>query len=338
MSWNTRDAMSLKEEFISLALRPGANRRELCRRFGISPQTGYKWLRRFETLGQAGLLEQSRRPLNSPRQCKPDLEADVIALRKQHPKWGGRKISHKLAVSVAPSTITNILHRHDLILPHDSAASQPWHRFEHEAPNDLWQMDFKGFFQTNQGACYPLTMLDDHSRFNLTIQACPHQRGVLVQEHMTEVFRQYGLPAQINTDNGAPWGSPSSPGQLTPLTIWLVRLGIKVTWSRPRHPQTNGKNERFHRSLKAEVLSGRISLMSISVATGCGQSISATGRRSDNVSTMSPYMCPLCPRSIHRNKGGRPSGRNRTEPHRKCCWCHSIQDVFYFFSINMCIG
>ena len=249
--------MSLKEEFISLALRPGANRRELCRRFGISPQTGYKWLRRFETLGQAGLLEQSRRPLNSPRQCKPDLEADVIALRKQHPKWGGRKISHKLAVSVAPSTITNILHRHDLILPHDSAASQPWHRFEHEAPNDLWQMDFKGFFQTNQGACYPLTMLDDHSRFNLTIQACPHQRGVLVQEHMTEVFRQYGLPAQINTDNGAPWGSPSSPGQLTPLTIWLVRLGIKVTWSRPRHPQTNGKNERFHRSLKAEVLSGR---------------------------------------------------------------------------------
>ncbi|RAU44221.1 IS481 family transposase, partial [Pseudomonas sp. RIT412] len=257
MSWNARDAMSLKEEFVALALQPDANRRELCRRFKISPQTGYKWLRRFEKLGLSGLSEQSRRPLSNPRKSTPALEEKVITLRKQHPRWGGRKISHVLDEAVAPSTVTEILHRHDLILPEDSTASKPWHRFEHAAPNDLWQMDFKGFFQTSQGACFPLTMLDDHSRFNLIIQACANQRGVLVREHMTEVFRRYGLPAQINTDNGAPWGSPNNPGQLTPLTLWLVRLGIKITFSRPRHPQTNGKNERFHRSLKAEVLSGR---------------------------------------------------------------------------------
>ncbi|MDL5602287.1 DDE-type integrase/transposase/recombinase, partial [Bacillus subtilis] len=100
-------------------------------------------------------------------------------------------------------------------------------RFEHEAPNDLWQMDFKGHFQTQQGQCHPLTLIDDHSRFSLAIQACANERRQTVQERLIEVFRRYGLPERINTDNGAPWGSPRNPGELSELGVWLVSLGIR---------------------------------------------------------------------------------------------------------------
>jgi len=118
-------------------------------------------------------------------------------------------------------------------------------------------MDFKGHFQTSEGPCHPLTVLDDHSRFNLGIRACAEQRHRTVQVQLIEIFKRYGLPIRINTDNGAPWGAARQPGQLTELAIWLVRLGIRLSFSRPYHPQTNGKDERFHRSLKAELLNGR---------------------------------------------------------------------------------
>lgn len=257
MPWNARDTMSLREEFAHLANHPDANIRELCRRFGISPQTGYKWLNRYRKEGAAGLVEQSRKPRSSPKQTDQRLEEEVVAIRKEHPAWGGRKIRHLLDQRICASTVTNVLHRHGLITAEASDAATPWKRYEREAPNDLWQIDFKGFFQTDQGSCYPLTLIDDHSRFNLTIQACPHQRTELVKEHLTDLFRRYGLPLQINADNGAPWGAPRNPGELTPLGIWIVRLGIRLTFSRPGHPQTNGKDERFHRTPKAEVLKGR---------------------------------------------------------------------------------
>ncbi|NWD20676.1 transposase family protein, partial [Pseudomonas sp. IPO3778] len=157
---------------------------------------------------------------------------------------------------IAPSTVTNVLHRHRLIQP-TQKVQEATLRFEHAAPNDLWQMDFKGHFATQQGRCHPLTLLDDHSRFSLAIQACDNERGTTVKEKMIEVFQRYGLPVRINVDNGAPWGSPRNPGEITELSIWLVRLGIRISFSRPYHPQTNGKIERFHRSLKAEVLDGR---------------------------------------------------------------------------------
>jgi transposase InsO family protein len=127
----------------------------------------------------------------------------------------------------------------------------------HDTPNSLWQVDFKGHFETGGGRCSPLTMLDDHSRFNVGLYACGETTASAVQTLMQRVFRAYGLPVQMNFDNGAPWGCPKLPGQLTELGVWLVRLGIRMTHSRPRHPQTNGKDERFHRSLKAEVLKGR---------------------------------------------------------------------------------
>lgn len=257
MTWNTRDAMSLKEEFIALARLPGSNKRELCRRFGISPQTAYKWLGRYEALGQAGLEEKSRKPTTSPKLTDTELQAQVIALRKAHPAWGGRTISNVLNKQIAPSTVTSVLHRHGLIEP-AQREHEAKRRFEHDAPNDLWQMDFKGHFATQQGRCHPLTMLDDHSRFNLAIQACDNERGSTVKEKMIEVFERYGLPARINVDNGAPWGSPRNPGEITELSIWLIQLGIRISFSRPYHPQTNGKIERFHRSFKAEVLDGHL--------------------------------------------------------------------------------
>lgn len=256
MPWNTRDAMSLKQEFVSLAKKPGSNKRELCRRFGISPQTAYKWLKRYEAGGSAGLQEKSRRPASSPKLTRAELEAEVVALRQDHPAWGGCTISSMLDKRIAPSTVTNVLHRHSLIKPSEKEPEARL-RFEHPEPNDLWQMDFKGHFAMQQGRCHPLTILDDHSRFNLAIQACDNERGTTVKQKMSEVFETYGLPARINVDNGAPWGSPRNPGEITELSIWLVRLGIRISFSRPYHPQTNGKIERFHRSLKAEVLNGR---------------------------------------------------------------------------------
>lgn len=257
MPWNTRDAMSLKKEFIALALQPGSNKRDLCRRFGISAPTAYKWLKRYEMQGLQGLEEYSRRPISSPNLTQPSLEAQVVKLRQEQPAWGGRKISSMLSQCVAPSTVTNILHRNGLILPRENPGQGVGRRFEHEAPNDLWQMDFKGHFAIQQGRCHPLTLLDDHSRFNLAIEACANEQRGTVQQRLTDIFRRFGLPARLNLDNGSPWGAPRNPGELSELSIWLVRLGIRVSFSRPRHPQTNGKLERFHRSLKAEVINGR---------------------------------------------------------------------------------
>lgn len=262
MPWHTRDTMNLRREFVELATQEDANRRELCRRFGVSPKTAYKWMARFGAEGAAGLADRSRRPLSSPGHTAPDLEAAVVALRTQYPAWGGRKIARRLrdldGTGVAPSTVTSILHRHGLITPAASAEATAWRRFEHAEPNQLWQIDFKGYFDAPAARCHPLTMLDDHSRFNLILKACSRTDGRTVQPWLIETFRRYGLPVRINADNGAPWGAPSAPYHgLSRLGVWLIRLGIRVSHSRPWHPQTNGKEERFHRTLQAEVLNGR---------------------------------------------------------------------------------
>jgi transposase InsO family protein len=262
MPWQARDTMSLRREFVELAVQEGVNRRELCRRFGVSPKTAYKWLTRFRQDGAAGLYEHSRRPHQTPGRTVSDIEAAVVALRMQHSAWGGRKIARRLrdldGTQVAPSTVTSILHRYGLITGVASAAAEPWQRFEHAEPNQLWQIDFKGYFDTPAARCHPLTMLDDHSRFNLVLKACSRTDHRTVQPWLIETFRRYGLPVRINADNGAPWGAPSAPAHgLSRLSVWLIRLGIRVSHSRPWHPQTNGKEERFHRTLQTEVLNGR---------------------------------------------------------------------------------
>jgi len=263
MPWNAKDTMNLRQEFVLLAQQESSNRRALCRRFGISAQTAYKWLDRFAREGLAGLVDRSRCPHVSPRLTPPALEREVLELRRAHPAWGGRKISRRLldlglSPVPAPSTVTSILHRHGQIEPTASQDATPWQRFEHEHPNALWQIDFKGDFPTlREGRCRPLTVLDDHSRYNLVLQACSKTDTAIVQKHLTNAFRRYGLPLRLNADNGSPWGVPKQPGSLSELAIWLIRLGIRISYSRPYHPQTNGKDERFHRSLKAEVLAGR---------------------------------------------------------------------------------
>lgn len=263
MPWRPKDLMDTQREFVQLALQEGANRRELCRRFGIGPKAGYALLKRYADEGEGAFTERSRRPHRSPGQTPEALESQIIALRDEHPAWGPRKLARRLrdagtAEVPAPATIAAILHRHGRVSIAASTDAQPWQRFEHAAPNALWQIDFKGFFETLAGRRHPLTVLDDHSRFNLTLTACARPDGVSVQNQLQQVFTRYGLPVRINADNGAPWGAPRAPGQtLSTLAVWLVRLGIRVSYSAPYHPQTNGKLERFHRSLKAEVLNGR---------------------------------------------------------------------------------
>jgi transposase InsO family protein len=191
------------------------------------------------------------------------MEQKIIDLRTAHPSWGGRKIRRRLEdlghVNLPlPGTVTHILRRHGLITPKASEQHTPWQRFEHDNPNALWQIDFKGNFQTLKGMCYPLTLIDDHSRFNLVLKACSRPNLETVTLALIDTFERYGMPLRINADNGPPWGSPIRPEQrFTKLAIWLIRLGIRVSHSRPGHPQTNGKIERFHRTLKNDVLNGR---------------------------------------------------------------------------------
>jgi transposase InsO family protein len=254
--------MDQREEFVTLALAPGANRSELCRRFGVSRSNGHKWLKRYLAEGRGGLSERSRRPLRSPSHTAQAVEAEVLRIRaKSNNAWGGRKIERVMRnngwVEVpAPSTITEILRRHGKLEERRREHPGPYQRFERAAPNELWQMDFKGHFPLAHGRCHPLTVLDDHSRYALTISACANEQETTVRGQLVPVFRRYGLPVAMLMDNGAPWGDDGNQPH-TVFTVWLMRLGVRVTHARPLHPQTQGKDERFHRSLVAEVLSGK---------------------------------------------------------------------------------
>ena len=183
MPWKEMDAVSLRREFVELAGMEGSNVRELCRRFRISRKTGYKWLDRFKADDPAfGLADRSRRPYSSPSKVSERLEERILQVRKEHPAWGGRKIRWCLEVLgelqlPSPSTITAVLRRHGQLSFEEGLKHKAWNRFEQERPNDLWQMDFKGHFALTRGRCHPLTVLDDHSRFSLGIEACANEQG-----------------------------------------------------------------------------------------------------------------------------------------------------------------
>ncbi len=262
MPWKEVSAMSLRKEFVTMALSETIGIRELCRRFAVSPRTGYKWLFRYQAEGLAGLADKPRTPHCSPTRTPSDIEDRIVNIRLQHPAWGGRKIRARLLsqgqVAVpSPSTVTAVLHRHGLIDQVQAAKHKPWQFFEHDLPNQLWQMDFKGHFPLEQGRCHPLTVLDDHSRFALGIECCTNEMIVTTRERLVKIFRRYGLPERMVMDNGMPWGRDMDHPH-TLLTVWLMRLGIAVSHGRPYHPQTQGKDERFHRTLKAEVLQGKV--------------------------------------------------------------------------------
>jgi transposase InsO family protein len=254
--------MSERLEFVELAGVVGCNMALLCRRFGIARKTGYKWLSRYRASGEAGLAARSRRPVTAAGTTPEEMVERVVALRGKHPAWGARKLAARLrhlGVPEVPAicTVHRILQRHGLLDLRKSQQCQPVQRFEYPVPNDLWQMDFKGYVPMGAGGrCHPLTVLDDHSRYNLVLKACDNERGLTVRAHLSEAFRRYGLPHRMLMDNGSPWRC--SGGDLSEhnnrLSMWLMRLGIGVIHGRPMHPQTQGKEERFHRTLVEEVL------------------------------------------------------------------------------------
>lgn len=271
MPFITQSIMSQRIEFCLLACKPGTNLSDLCRRFSISRKTGYKWISRYTKEGLVGLIDQSRRPQNFPNQTISEVEDYVTKLRVADPEWGSKKLQRiimrekeegKYTYENVPSkkTITKILSRHGLIDPNRSKLFKDFERFVRQYPNELWQMDYKGWFRLlNKQQCHPLTITDDHSRFNLCLEACINQQNATVKEKLTNVFRKYGLPSMILADNGKPWGSAGNDTvdgfrSFTELELWLIRLNIKLIHGRPYHPQTQGKEERFHRTLKQELI------------------------------------------------------------------------------------
>lgn len=240
--------------------RTGATVTTAAAQAGVSRTTAYRWLARA-TAGGDDFAEQSRRPRSSPGQTPVAMEQAVLALRQAHSTWGALKLRAALLQTdperpwPAASTITALLRRAGLITPEASRARQAFRRFEAPAPNELWQMDFKGGFalpDSPGGRCYPLTVLDDHSRFLIGLNACADQCTVTVQTVLSALFAAVGLPRRLLVDNGPPWGDTFAQPH-TQLTVWLLKLGVEVSHGRPYHPQTRGKIERLHRTLGEEM-------------------------------------------------------------------------------------
>ena len=249
-----------RRELVELMSKPGVNRRELCRRYGVSPTTGYKWLDRYEAEGTDGLRERSRRPLSSPNKTPSRVERMVLEVRRNNSTWGGRKIRARLdALGLedppAPSTITRILERHGKLREYGEYG-QSWTptRFERAEPNELWQIDFKSPMVIGGEKYHPLTVLDDRSRFSLCSGTPDNKQTETIKGELTGVFSRYGLPRTILADNGVPWGSSYAGHNWTQLGVWLMRLGVEIIHSRPYHPETLGKAERYHRTLDEELL------------------------------------------------------------------------------------
>jgi transposase InsO family protein len=259
MPWKEQDLMSLREDFVRLAAQEDVNMSALCREYDICRKTGYKWLQRSRMEDSTALCDRSRRPHRIHGQTPAVMEDRILAVRASHPTWGPRKIrafltSQEVDDLPAPSTISAILRRRGQINSDASAQHHAFQSFAMENPNELWQMDFKGYFSLSQGKyCHPLTVLDDHSRFLIGLRACSNETFETVKAVLSDCFRQYGLPQRILVDNGSPWGDDEHSHH-TILTAWLMRLGIEISHGRAYHPQTQGKVERLHRTLNEDLL------------------------------------------------------------------------------------
>ena len=257
MPWKEQIVESLRYEFVMEVLAAEISKSKLCAKYGISRVTGDKWLNRY--LNNQSFSDRSRAPFHSPNMTSYETEQEVIGVRLAHPAWGARKIARYLknldfTDIPAPSTICAILKRAGLVSREASQAATPYKRFERKKPNELWQVDFKGHFQMKNGErCHPLTAIDDHSRYALCVDAKDNERNDGVIVSFTKMFELYGLPQTILCDNGNPWGSSRIIGY-TRFEIWLMQLDVLTIHGRPGHPQTQGKEERFNRTLKDEVL------------------------------------------------------------------------------------
>lgn len=263
MPWQETGPMDERVRFVVAAKEKRLPMVRLCELFGIAPKTGYKWLQRFELDGAEGLREQSRRPLSNSRAVLPEIAERLLEAREKHPTWGARKLlawlearSMKQTEWPAPSTVTALLKRHNLVVPRRRSPPALPPRLNPltvpDAPNAVWAGDFKGHFLVGDSRrCDPLTVTDSYSRYLLCCKGLSNQRSDAVREALTVAFREYGLPAVFRSDNGAPFGAPSH-GVLSSLAVWLIRLGVHPEYIDPGKPQQNGRHERMHLTLKQD--------------------------------------------------------------------------------------
>ena len=261
MPWEVTGPVKERTRFIELYLTGLYTITELAERFGVSRQKLYKWLARHNVDGMKGLADRSRAPLHIPHRTTDDVAERIIEFRRRFPFMGPRKIITRLTELdpkidwPAPSTAGDIL-RHANLVQQRERGSPPAHplrvRSEPTEPNDLMTVDYKGhFFLGNHCYCYPLTVVDHVSRYLLACDAYPSNEGAHTRRAFERIFRKYGLPRAILSDNGSPFGSPGL-ARLSRLSLWWIRLGIRIERIVPGHPEQNGAHERMHRTLKAE--------------------------------------------------------------------------------------
>ncbi len=262
MPWKETYIMDERMKFIGRLLS-GEKMTALCKEFGISRVTGHKIWKRYQEYGSKGLHNQSRAPHKHPNQTPFEVENAIVQLKKERPSWGAPKIreliikKYSLAKIPAVSTVHSIFDRHDLVNRHKknrtkykataSYLSSP------KEPNDLWCTDFKGQFRMgNKSYCYPLTLSDFVTRFVVSCEALSSTEETPCFNVFKQAFKEYGLPSAIRSDNGIPFASGNSLWNLTKLSVWWIRLGIKIERIKPGNPQQNGRHERMHRTLKLE--------------------------------------------------------------------------------------
>ena len=258
MPWGVRTVEKSREEFI-LAWKSRKNFSALCREFGITRRTGYKWVYRASEENQHSCdryANRSTEPKRVANKTPSDVEALILDVRKENPAWGGktiRKVLENTGCDTLPcvKTCNNILKRNGCIDPEESVKHKPYQRFEREKCNQLWQTDFKGDFLLMDGSrCFPLTILDDHSRFSIIIDAKPDTIGV--KDSFRKAFFNFGMPEAILSDNGSQFAG--FRGGYTVFERWLMDHEILPIHGRIMHPQTQGKIERFHRTMNQELL------------------------------------------------------------------------------------
>ena len=254
MPWESRTVKEQRESFAETA-EHSSNFSAVCREYGITRKTGYKWMERYRS-GE-DLVNRSREPHRIPHKTSPEVEEKILHVRADNPGWGARTIRQVLeneGVSGLPSarTVNAVLNRYGCIKEEESQKRKAYLRYEKDACNEMWQTDFKGEFKTKDGKyCYPLDILDDHSRFAIKIAASDTTANIVIP-CFKAAFLEYGLPKAILSDNGAQFAGFRNG--CTQFEKWLMCLDILPIHGRIKHPQTQGKIERFHRSMKEEFL------------------------------------------------------------------------------------
>jgi len=252
-----KDKASQRIEFVLRACSETSNLSQLCREFEISRPTGYLWLKRYRGGNSQlkALAEKSRRPRRSPARTDANIEARVVELRREH-GWGAKALRHVLerdeGIRLSRITVHRILDRNGEIRDEDRHRPATT-RFERSQPNELWQMDFKGQFPMGSGQCFPLSVLDDHSRYLIGLQALRGTSTDGVERTLVRLFRNNGVPKEMLMDHGVPWWNAINGHGLTRLSIGLIQQGIQLRFSGIGHPQTQGKVERFHETLQRSV-------------------------------------------------------------------------------------